>query len=60
MAKKYPRIYHALKATGHAPNAAQRLINEAQQTDTKEFAMTWIKTIARIARDWRFRGVDSK
>ncbi len=58
--KKYPRIYHALKSTGHSPAAAQKIIIEAQRTNTKEFAMTWIKTIARIARDWRFRGVDGK
>lgn len=53
MAKIYPRVYSALKSTGHSPATAQRIIIEAQRTDTKAIAMRWIKTVTRIARDWK-------
>jgi hypothetical protein len=42
---KYQRVYKMLKAHGHSPAAAVRIINDAKRHDT--YAIQWIRAVRR-------------
>lgn len=48
---KYPKIYAMLKAIGHAPMQADRILMDAHRGD--KWALSWIRMIHRATRQCR-------